>query len=97
MRSPPGLPCAASHNRSHYRQRVLGPGQLVRELYLAGWQMAALKGETLVGLLKANLNGHPEAARNWMRTVFGWIQKHFNTNGWQAKQSHTDQYKRVQN
>ena len=25
-----------------------------------------------------------------MRTVFGWLQKHFNTNGWQAKQSHTD-------
>ena len=59
-------------------------------LYPTGWQMNALKGETLVGLLKANLYGHPEAARNWMRTVFGWLQKHFNTNGWQAKQSNTD-------
>ena len=34
--------------------------------------------------------GHPEASRNWTKTLFSWIEKFFSTGGWTVKQSHTD-------
>ena len=76
--------------KSAYLQALKTEGKSIAMSHPKDFRSYSKNGEELLSILLANLYGHPLAAAAWQKTLYDWILKRFNQDGWKAKISHVD-------